>query len=56
MAAFDYIALDTAGKQTKGVLEADSLRQVRQLLRDQGMVPLSVEASAQKAAKGKTGL
>src|SRR5690606_13264855 len=30
----------------KGVIEADSQRQVRQLLRDKGMIPLSVESSA----------
>lgn len=52
MAAFDYVALNTNGKQTKGVLEADSLRQVRQLLRDRGMIPLSVEESAAKSEKG----
>lgn len=51
MAAFDYVALDTGGKQTKGVLEGDSQRQVRQQLRDKGLVPLSVEP-ATKAAKG----
>ncbi len=42
MAAFSYVALDAKGKQKKGVLEADSLRQVRQMLRDQGLVPLNV--------------
>lgn len=51
MAAFDYVALDTGGKQTKGVLEGDSQRQVRQQLRDKGLVPLSVEP-ATKAARG----
>ena len=48
MAAFEYSALDTRGKQKKGVLEADSIRQVRQMLRDQGLAPLSVEAAAEK--------
>lgn len=52
MAAFDYVALDGRGKQTKGVLEGDSQRQVRQQLRDKGLVPLSVEPAA-KAASGK---
>ncbi len=32
MAAFEYLALDPSGRQQKGVLEADSARQVRQLL------------------------
>ncbi len=53
MAAFDYVALDSTGKQTKGVLEGDSQRQVRQFLRDKGLVPLSVDAAA-KSTKGNT--
>lgn len=46
MAAFQYTALDERGKQRKGVLEADSVRQIRQMLRDQGLVPLSVDATS----------
>src|SRR5690554_6869267 len=49
MAAFVYRAVDTNGKQQKGVLEADSSRQVRQQLRDKGWIPLSVEVTTQKA-------
>lgn len=48
MAAFEYQALDGKGKQKKGVLEADSARQVRQQLRDKGWMPLSVEMAAEK--------
>ncbi len=42
MAAFEYQALNERGRQEKGVLEADSVRQVRQLLRDKGLTPLDV--------------
>ena len=42
MAAFEYVALNTQGKEQKGVLEGDSNRQVRQLLRDRNFLPLSV--------------
>ncbi|MDT4807292.1 Type II secretion system protein F [compost metagenome] len=42
MAAFEYLALDHAGRQQKGVLEADSARQVRQLLRERQLAPLEV--------------
>lgn len=49
MAAFEYIALDTNGKQKKGVLEADSPRQVRQQLRDKSWMPVSVEVAAEKS-------
>ena len=51
MAAFEYLALDQQGKQHKGTLEADSSRQVRQLLRDREWTPLSVNpVSEQKKA------
>ncbi|MDD7805227.1 MAG: type II secretion system inner membrane protein GspF [Endozoicomonas sp. (ex Botrylloides leachii)] len=42
MAVFEYRALDERGKQHKGTLEADSGRQVRQLLRDKKWTPLKV--------------
>ncbi|MGE8497461.1 MAG: GspF family T2SS innner membrane protein variant XcpS [Pseudomonas sp.] len=45
MAAFEYLALDNNGRQQKGVLEADSARQVRQLLRDRQLAPLEVKAT-----------
>lgn len=48
MAAFIYTALDAKGKQKKGVLEADSARQIRAQLREKGWTPLSVEISTQK--------
>ena len=45
MAAFEYLALDGRGRQCKGVLEADSPRQVRQLLRERELAPLQVTAT-----------
>jgi general secretion pathway protein F len=54
VAAFDYVALDGKGKQTKGVVEGDSQRQVRQQLRDKGLIPLSVEQAA-KGSGNKAG-
>jgi general secretion pathway protein F len=45
MAAYEYLALDTRGRQQKGVLEADSSRQVRQLLRERHLMPLEVKAT-----------
>jgi general secretion pathway protein F len=46
--AFEYVALDSAGKEKKGVLEGDTARQVRQLLRERSMVPLEVSEVAEK--------
>jgi len=46
--AFEYVALDSAGKEKKGVLEGDTARQVRQLLRERSLVPLEVSEVAEK--------
>lgn len=47
MAAFEYRALDGKGKEKKGILEADTVKQIRQTLRDQGLMPLEVVAAAE---------
>ncbi len=53
MAAFEYRALDSRGKIKKGVVEADSARQVRQSLRDKQWLPVSVdEAGKAQSASG----
>jgi general secretion pathway protein F len=43
VAAFRFAAADNSGKEQSGVLEADSARVARQLLRGRGLIPLSVE-------------
>ncbi|MGL5947595.1 MAG: GspF family T2SS innner membrane protein variant ExeF [Aeromonas sp.] len=48
MAAFEYKALDNKGRSKQGVLEGDSARQVRQILREQGMTPLEVKETSEK--------
>jgi len=50
MPAFEYQALDTSGRTVKGVVEGDAERQVRTLLRDQGLMPLQVDAVAATGA------
>ena len=52
MAAFEYRALDTRGRQRKGILEADSSRQVRQMLRERELAPLEVKAARAREASG----
>ncbi len=46
MAAYEYTALDARGHEKKGVIEGDTARQVRQLLRDQGLMPLNIDTAA----------
>jgi len=48
MGAFQYIAIDTSGQQRKGLLEGDTAKQVRQLLREQNLLPVEVEEIRQQ--------
>ena len=48
MGAFEYTAVDPAGNQQTGVLEGDTAKQVRQLLRDKKLLPLTVTETAEK--------
>ena len=54
MAAFSYIAIDISGKQQKGVVDADSARQVRQILRDKGLMATDVTATIKDADPQKS--
>ncbi|WP_346993207.1 type II secretion system inner membrane protein GspF [Alteromonas gracilis] len=56
MAAFAYKALNANGKNSNGVLEGDNARQVRQQLREKGLIPLEVEQVAERAQSEGTGL
>lgn len=51
MAAFEYQAIANNGRKKKGVLEADTERQVRQMLREQGLMPVAIAAAAEKEKK-----
>jgi general secretion pathway protein F len=51
MGAFEYVAMDKSGKQAKGLLEGDTPRHVRQVLRDRGLLPVSISEVAQKEAR-----
>lgn len=45
MPAFAYAALDPTGRERKGLVEADSSRQARQQLREQGLTPLRLDVA-----------
>ena len=52
MGAFEYTALDTSGKECKGILEGDTPRHIRQQLRDRQLLPVSVnEVAAREAGR-----
>lgn len=48
MGAFEYRVLDERGREARGVIEGDTPRQARQLLRDQGLTPIEVWEAAHK--------
>ena len=51
MGAFEYTALDASGRQHKGVLEGDTARHIRSLLRERQLMPVDViEVSAKETA------
>jgi general secretion pathway protein F len=55
MPAFEYVCVDTDGRRQKGVLEGDSVRQIRQQLRDKGWLPVSVEMAAREHHENPAG-
>ncbi len=42
MPAYEYMALDPSGRERSGVMEGDAARQIRAMLREQGLLPISV--------------
>ncbi len=53
MGAFEYVALDKAGKESKGLLEGDTAKHVRQILRDRSMYPVKVTEVAKKESRSQ---
>ncbi len=54
MGTYSYLALDVRGKKVRGVIEGESERQARSMLRKQGLRPLRCNSSA-RGAGGKGG-
>jgi general secretion pathway protein F len=53
MSGYKYEALAPDGKVRRGVLESDSPRQARSRLREQGMLPVEIEAITPQEAEGQ---
>jgi general secretion pathway protein F len=53
MAAFEYIALDAHGRERKGLIEGDTPKHVRQLLREKHLLPMDIQETAQQELKAK---
>lgn len=51
MGAFEYTALDASGREKKGVLEGDTAKHVRQLLRERQLLPVTVTEAAREEAR-----
>jgi len=52
--AFEYQVLDEKGRKRSGVMEGDTARQIRQLLKEQGLMPLSVVEVEGRATRAGT--
>ena len=50
MGAFEYTALDAGGREQTGILEGDTPRHIRQLLRERQLLPVAVNEVAHKEA------
>ncbi len=53
MPAFEYQALNSKGRKKQGIIEADTAKRARQLLRDQGLAPLSITPIQQTGSNRK---
>jgi general secretion pathway protein F len=48
VAAFHYVAINSKGEKQKGIIEAESAKHARQLLRDKSLTPIEVNPTQQK--------
>jgi general secretion pathway protein F len=53
MGAFEYTALDAGGKERRGVLEGDTARHVRNQLREQRLLPVTVSEVQERETTDK---
>ena len=53
MGAYQYVAVDPGGKEHRGVLEGDTPRHVRQLLRERQLLPVEVAEIEERQSKAR---
>ena len=53
MAKFNYVAMDSTGKETKGVLEMGSQTEALNRLKEMGLLPTKVTEAAAPKSEGK---
>lgn len=51
MAAFHYTVINAAGSRQKGIIEAESAKHARQLLREKNLMPLDISAANGRSSK-----
>ncbi|HZJ82070.1 MAG TPA: type II secretion system inner membrane protein GspF [Guyparkeria sp.] len=55
MAAFEYTALDQRGREQRGVIEGETARAARGLLRERGLTPMTIDVVAERPIDGRGG-
>ena len=53
MGAYSYTALKESGRENKGIIEGNSPRHIRQLLREKGLTPLTIEEITSESPQHK---
>ena len=55
MGAFEYTALDSTGREQSGLVEGDTVKNVRQILRERSLLPVTVTEVKHREAKRQRG-
>ncbi len=53
MGAYEFVALDQKGKESRGLLEGDTAKHARQILRERKLLPISVNEISKKESRNQ---
>jgi len=56
MGAFEYVALNPNGKESKGLIEGDTPKHARQQLRERSLLPVKITQVAEKTSRERKGV